>query len=180
VQNVKLKKIALTAMLSAFSLIAFMLEHLLPPLILPGAKIGFANVFVLLALIILGEKSAFSVVIIKSVLGSIFSGNVSAILYSLPSGIIALIFETILLYRAEKFSVISVSVLGAVITSIIQNVIFCLMTNAIEYLTYLPYLALTGVIAGAIVGLTVFAVVKFFPQNLLNGILKEKKVDSKR
>ncbi len=175
-----LKKITITAVLSAFALVSFMLEQLLPPLILPGAKIGVANVFVLLCAILIGPKSAFAVVIVKSVLGSVFSGNVSAIMYSLPSGIIALTVEIALFRYAEKLSIVSISILGAVISSLVQNVVFCLTTNAIEYLIYLPYLALIGVLAGAVVGFAVFVVIKIFPENAVYRISKENEVVNKR
>ena len=63
-------------------------------------------------------------------------------------------------------SIVSISVLGATINIITQNIIFCLYTFTIEYLIYLPYLSLIGVIGGAVVGFTVYLVVKKFPKNL--------------
>ena len=38
------KKLALCGVLTAFALIAFMLENLLPPLFLPGARLGLSDI----------------------------------------------------------------------------------------------------------------------------------------
>ena len=71
------KKIAALALLTALGLIAFMLESLFPPLFFPGAKMGLSNVFSLFALVVFGLPEALLVVTARTVLGSLFAGNVS-------------------------------------------------------------------------------------------------------
>lgn len=154
------KKLSFSALLSALALITFMIESLFPPLIIPGARMGLSNVFILLCIIFLGGKYAFIVLLVKVTLGSLFSGNVSALMYSLPSGVIALVVQVVLLQFNSGLSIIAVSILGSVINSITQNVIFCLVMHSSAYLAYSPYLALSGVISGAIVGVTVFFLTK--------------------
>ena len=73
-------KISLCALLSAFALISFVLEGLFPPLFRPGARMGLSNVFILIAIYFLGAKYALAVLVIKTVLGSLFGGNISAIM----------------------------------------------------------------------------------------------------
>ena len=80
------KKIAGTALLAAFALIAFLIESLLPPLFLPGAKIGLANFFVFLALILYGGGAAAGVAAAKCLLGAVFGGNISSLMYSRDRG----------------------------------------------------------------------------------------------
>lgn len=160
------KKIAILGLMCALSLIAFTLESLFPPLILPGAKLGLSNVFILLTVVMVGKWSAFIVLIIKVVFGSIFTGNISAILYGLPSGAIALLLEVVLLSFPEKFGIVSVSILGATVNMTIQNLTFCLVTSVIHYLAYLPYLTLVGVLSGLIVGLVVYVLQKYLPTKL--------------
>ena len=156
-------KISLCALLSAFALIAFILEGLFPPLFLPGARMGISNIFILLAVYLLGAKSGVIVLIVKIVLGSLFGGNISAVMYSLPSGLIALSVELILIYFTNKISIVAISVFGAVINTTVQNLVFCLVAQSTEYLSYLPYLAVIGVLAGIIVGFTVHLAVKKIP-----------------
>ena len=96
-KKITLRKITLTAILTAISIIAFTIESLLPPLIIPGAKLGLSNIFILLILLIIGEKYAFISLVIKVILGGLFSGNISTIMYSLPSNLIALFVQIILI-----------------------------------------------------------------------------------
>lgn len=155
------KKLVLTAILGALATLTFLIESLFPPLIIPGAKMGLANIFVLLALFILGKSYAFGVLLIKILLGSLFSSNVSAIIYSLPSGIIALLSEILLLFLLKRVSIVCISICGAVLSITLQNVVFCLITNTVEYLFYLPYLAVIGVLSGLIVGFACYLILKF-------------------
>ena len=148
-------KIALTGLLATLATITFLIENLFPPLILPGAKMGLSNIFILLAFITLGKVSAFSVLIVKAVLGSLFSGNISAIMYSLPAGAIALTLEVLILTLVKRISIICTSVFGSVVNITVQNVVFCVITDTLNYLSYLPYFVIIGVVSGIIVGFSI-------------------------
>jgi heptaprenyl diphosphate synthase len=170
-KSIALKKIALAGILSALSLIAHVIESLFPPLLVPGARLGISNVFILLGLILLGKGYSFVILGVKVVLGSLFSGHFDQIIYALPAGIISLSVQITLFVLINKISLVAISVVGGTLHITIQNVIFCILTNTAEYLTYLPYLALTGVIAGLAVGLAVYTIIKFLPQKLFKGII---------
>ena len=157
------KKLILSGLLSAFALIAFMLENLFPPLLIIGGRIGIANFFVLIAGICCGFWYGFAVLILKAVLGSLLSGNASAVLYSLPAGAIAYTVQMLIVLYMPKASVVAASVVGGVINASVQNAAFCLITSTPEYIVYLPYLAFVGLIGGAIVGTAVFITIKFVP-----------------
>lgn len=161
-----LNKLTFTAILAAFALIAFMIENLLPPLVLPGAKLGLSHVFILLAVIILGDVYGYAVFIVKVTLGSVFAGNVSSLIYSLPAGAAALTAEILLLKFYKKFGVISVSIFGGGINLLLQNVIFSLTTGVSEYLAYAPYLTLLGAVSGAVVGTIVYLTNKKLPARI--------------
>jgi heptaprenyl diphosphate synthase len=148
--------------------IAFTLESLFPPLILPGARMGISNVFILLCAIYLGSIYGYATLIVKILLGSIFSGNISSIIYSLPAGLISLTLELALFLWINKASIVASSIAGAVVNVTIQNLVFCLVTDSAEYLSYLPYLSLTGVIGGLAVGFIVLLTVKKLKFNFLN------------
>ncbi len=167
-KNIPLKKITVCAILSALSVITFIIENLFPPIIIPGAKMGLSNVFILISAIILGSGYGFITLFIKVTLGSLFSGNFSAIIYSFPAGALALSIELIILTFIKKTSIIATSVAGAVSNITIQNLIFCFYTNTLGYLIYLPYLTLIGVIGGIITGLTVYFILKRLPNDILH------------
>ncbi len=170
------KKLTITALLSAFALLSFVLEGLFPPLFIPGARLGISNVFILLAVIIVGKPYAYAVLIVKVVLGSLFAGNVSSIMYSLPAGTIALTVEIVLLVFAKRLSVVSISTAGSVISLTVQNTVFCLITGGTEYFIYLPYLALIGTVAGVFVGIVVYFAIKFLPKKIYTPNYTEEKV----
>ncbi|MBO7344786.1 MAG: Gx transporter family protein [Clostridia bacterium] len=165
-KNKRVFKLALAGLFASLATITFTLESLFPPIIIPGARMGLSNVFILLTALTLGYGYGVAVLAVKTLLGSLFSGNISALMYSLPSGLIALTVQILLFYNIKKVSLLAVSVLGAVVNIVLQNIVFCLITKTIEYLAYSPYLALIGVISGVIVGLCVYTVIKKSPQSL--------------
>lgn len=165
--TINTRKICFCAVISALALVAFVLEQLLPPLFLPGAKLGISNVFVLFAIFYLGKEYGFAVFLVKVLLGSVFSGNVSALIYSLPSGLLAVATEMLLSCRDKWFSVTAISVLAGVIHLLSQNVIFCLIYTSYEYLYFLPYFMLIGVLSGAVVGVIVSLALKYIPARII-------------
>ena len=167
-----IKKITACALLSALALVSFVIESLFPPLFIPGARIGVSNIFILFTAILLGAPYAYFALIAKTVLGSLFAGNLSAILYSLPAGAVALTIELLALFITDRVSLPAISIVGAVISNAVQNVVFCLITGVWDYMTYLPYLTLLGVLSGAVVGFAVYLVVKILPQSVHDRINK--------
>lgn len=166
-------KIAACGIYSALALIAFVIEGLFPPLFLPSARIGVSNLFILLAAITLGAKYGAAALIIKCILGSVFSGNLSAIIYSLPAGVIAYVAEISALRFFKGTTVTAISALGAVFNSVCQNAIFCLITGSFGYFVYLPYLAAAGLLGGLTVGLAATLILRILPKNLCYGGLYE-------
>ncbi|MBO5067326.1 MAG: Gx transporter family protein [Clostridia bacterium] len=156
-------RIALCAVLTALSTITFTLESLFPPIILPGARLGLSNIFILLSAILLGGKFGFITLVVKTIIGSLFAGNVSAIMYSLPAGVIALSIQLLILYYVKNTSIVCASVVGAVINTTVQNATFCIVTATFEYLSFLPYLAFIGVFSGIIVGFIVYLILLRMP-----------------
>ena len=161
------KKVAMLALFSALGLIVFIIENQFPPLFVPGAKMGLANIFSLAALILYGPIEALVVVAVRTVLGSLFAGNVSMLLYSLTGGVISLALSAILIYIAyPRVSVLAVSVAAAVLHNIVQNAVFVLVTGTSLMFSYMPYLALIGVLSGAIVGAVVTITFKKVPESV--------------
>ena len=159
----KTYKIVLCAIFSTLATITFTIENLFPPLILPGARLGLSNVFILLSIILLGSLYGFITLTVKILLGSLFGGNVSALMYSLPAAIISFSVQTSLIYFIKKVSIVAVSVVGAVINITVQNCVFCLVTRMSEYLIYLPYLAIISIIGGIAVGFIVYLILRRIP-----------------
>ncbi len=162
-KNNRIYKLTLCALYCAGALITFTIESLFPPIVLPGARLGLSNVFILLCACTLGGSYAFATLVIKTVIGSLFGGNVSMIMYSLPAGAISLTIQLVLLSYTKKTSLVCISVTGAVINTACQNAMFCLVAGLSKYFAFLPYLTLIAVPAGVLVGFTVTLIVKRLP-----------------
>ena len=164
------RRVATLAVLTAMGLIMFMVESLFPPLILPGAKMGLSNIFSLLTVFVLGPTEAIILVVIRTILGSIFTGNVSTLMYSLTAGLVSVVVSVILVeFVYPKVSIIAISVVAAVMHNLTQNIVFCLVSNTPEMFSYMPWLALLGVVAGIIVGFAVWFILRTVPTHVFVG-----------
>ena len=172
------KKIAATALLAALSLVMFIVENQFPPLLnMPGAKMGLANIFSLAALILYGPVEAFAVVAVRTVLGSLFAGNVSMLLYSLTGGIAAMAVSAVLVYIVyPRVSLMAVSIAAAVVHNIVQNLVYVAITATALMLAYMPYLALIGVLSGAVVGAVVLIIFKKVPYSAFARVAEELRI----
>ena len=165
------RRVATLAVLTAMGLIMFMVESLFPPLFLPGAKMGLSNIFSLLTLFVLGPTEAIILVIIRTTLGSIFTGNISTLMYSMTAGLVSVVVSVILVeFVYPRVSIIAISVVAAVMHNLTQNVVFCLVSNTPEMFSYMPWLALLGVVAGIIVGFAVWFILRAVPTRVFVGV----------
>ena len=165
------RRVATLGVLTAMGLIMFMVESLFPPLFLPGAKMGLSNIFSLLTLFVLGPTEAIILVVIRTTLGSIFTGNVSTLMYSLTAGLVSVVVSVILVeFVYPKVSIVAISVVAAVMHNLTQNIVFCLVSNTPEMFSYMPWLALLGVVAGIIVGFAVWFILRAVPMRVFVGV----------
>ncbi len=162
------KKMAILSALTALGLLAFLLENLLPPLFVPGAKTGLSNIFTLLALVWFSPAEAFLVLVVRTVLGSIFAGNVSALLYSLTAGAVSLAAASLLFKLfSGKLTVVSISAFSACVHNAVQLCVYSFLTANAGVFGYLPFLLLAGVLSGVVVGVLTLVSVRVAPLRLL-------------
>jgi len=162
------RRIVVLATLTAVALIMFMVESLFPPLFFPGAKMGISNICTLLCLVMLTPFDAIILIIIRTTLGSLFSSGISTLVYSLPAGMISVVVSSLLMLFHPKISLVAISITSAVIHNITQNLIFVWISGVTLMLNYMPYLSLIGVLAGFIVGIATYFLVKAIPQSTFN------------
>lgn len=170
------KKIAVLAIFITLSLITFIIENQFPPLFVPGARMGLANIFSFTALIMFSPVEAFIVVAVRTGLGAIYAGNVSALLYSFTGGVASMAISSVLMYTVyPRVSVMAVSVLGAVAHNVTQNIVFVLLTDT-STLTLIPYFILAGILSGAIVGAVTLLLFKKIPMSVFEKTIGQKKL----
>jgi heptaprenyl diphosphate synthase len=151
------RKMVLLSLLVSQALVLHVIERMIPvPIPVPGIKLGLANIISLFTIIIFGWKEATLVVFLRTILGSFFAGGVSSFLYSFTGGILSTIVMA-LLYKHFKnvFSLIAISVIGAVCHNIGQILIASLVVSNFNLFIYLPMLLIAAVITGIFIGMTV-------------------------
>ncbi len=147
------KKIAYCGLLTTVALLLSYVERMLAiPMIVPGMKLGLANVAVLIALYILDNKTAFSISILRILISALLFTGFASFLYS-ASG--ALLSFTVMAFckKTNIFSMIAVSILGGISHNIGQIIIACIIVENIGLFYYMPFLIILGIATGFITGI---------------------------
>lgn len=149
----KTKKMVLLSMLVAIALVIYLIEAQIPVLF-PGIKLGLANSISLVALILFGWKEALLIMVLRTVLGSIFGGGVPALMFSFAGGLLSNIVM-ILLYKYFKnsLSLPIISVCGSVFHNIGQLLVAAFEINNLNIFLYLPVLLISAIVTGYFIGI---------------------------
>ena len=148
------------ALTVALAMILSFVESQIPAFVaIPGVKMGLANIAVVFALYKLGWKEAILVSLIRVFLVSLLFGTGASLFYSLAGAVLSLI-GMIGLRATRLFSSVAVSVAGGVLHNVGQIGMACLLleTDVLRY--YLPFLALSGILAGVVIGVVAAIMVK--------------------
>lgn len=166
VQN-KVKNIAFLGMCTAVALGLAYIEALLPPVFaaVPGIKMGLPNIILIFLLYRKGVVPAATVSLLRMVLVTLLFGNWMAFLYSLAGGALSMATMA-LLKRLNFLSVTGVSVAGGVTHNVGQILMAMLLLNTAELGYYLIVLAVTGTIAGILIGLCGSLLIRRIPQQM--------------
>ena len=156
----KTKRLTELSLLTAAALIAFIIEMRLPDIRIPGVKLGLANIFTVYAVYRFSGKEVFLLLVTRIVLGSLFSSNLSAIIYSLAGGMLCLCGILLLRKIISESYLWLCSIFGAILHNTGQIGAAVLMTGTPAVLAYYPYLLVSGCIAGLFTGLCAQFVVK--------------------
>ena len=151
--NTKAKKTAYYALCIALAFVFSYLESLIPLNIgVPGIKLGLANLVVVTALYVMGERDAFIISMIRILLCGLTFGGVFSLVYSFAGGVLS--FAVMLLAkRSKRLSVLGVSVLGAAVHNVGQIAAAAAVMENAGVFYYLPVLLLSGAVTGALIGI---------------------------
>ncbi len=162
------RKIAVTAILVALASVLHVIEAVLPlPYVVPGAKLGLANIVALYAVISMGLGPALGISVLRTLLGGLLSGTFLNIGYYLSTS--GAIVSTLLMYFAWRFSKgklspVGVSVVGSFTHNITQLLVAAVLLKQWGVLAYLPGLMLFAIPTGVFVGLLATRVLKAYPR----------------
>ena len=149
----KTNRIAFLGLLVALAFVLSYVEMLLPiSMGIPGAKIGLANLVVMVAIYTIGPKNAFILSIVRVVLVGLTFGNMAMMIYSLAGAMLSFI-AMIIGRKTKLFSIIGVSVLGGVFHNVGQIIVAIIALDATSLVNYFPFLAVIGTISGIVIGI---------------------------
>lgn len=149
-----LRKLTVLALYTTLALAVYAVESAIPPLIpLPGIKLGLANIVTLILLQHYTSKDAFLVLTVRLLLSALLFGQVLSLLYSLAGGV----FSFAVMYLANRLLQKKLPFLTGALGGLFHNLGQLLAAFAITatagVFVYLPYLAVSGILAGLFTGL---------------------------
>lgn len=155
------RRLARYALLTALAMALSWLESLVPlaGTVPPGVKLGLTNLVVIFALYRMSLRDAAVISLIRVVLVAFTFGNSYSFAYSLAGAALSLAVMA-LLKRSGKFSLLGISVAGAVSHNIAQVLVAMAVMETARLAWYLPVLLVSGIAAGVCVGAAGALIVK--------------------
>lgn len=158
-KNSKAKHVALSGLLFALAMaLSFMEGLLVIPGLLPGMKLGLANIVVMYALFYMGTRQALILDVLKALFVFLVSGFTAGFL-SLCGGLLSLLVMWLLYYvlpvRPTWFIL---SVCGALAHNIGQLLGAGVIISSSLSLYYAPIMLIMGLVMGAFTSITLRAV----------------------
>ena len=153
-------RVAYFGVFTALALMFSYIETMIPIQFgVPGIKLGFANIMIVILLYKSSAKEALLLSIVRIMLSGFLFGNLSSILYSIAGGVLSLEIMT-LLKKQGGFSVIGVSVAGGVSHNVGQLIVAMLVVETYQVGYYFPVLLVAGVLTGLGIGVVSQEVLK--------------------
>ena len=137
----------------ALAMILSYLENLIPiNVVVPGVKLGLANLVTIVSLFKLGLKPTIVISIGRIVLSGVLFGNVTVIIYSLAGAFLSILVMYIV-KKIKIFTVTGVSICGAVAHNLGQIIVAALILENANIMYYMLVLAVIGALAGTAIGI---------------------------
>jgi heptaprenyl diphosphate synthase len=152
-------RLVLLALLTALAIVLHYVEALIPvPYVMPGAKMGLANVVALYVVLEQGAAHALTVSVLRTVIGSLLSGTFLSVTFILSfSGAVlsTAVMGALDVFGHGEFSATGLSIAGAVSHNLGQLLAAAYIVRQAGVFFYLPYLLVFALPTGFFVGLVV-------------------------
>ena len=163
----RIRKLVVSAMLTAAALIIFVVEAQIPPIVpIPGIKLGLSNVVTLAAIYMVGGRWAVAVHLLRIVLGSLFTGQAVSFLYSISGGVVCLVAMLLLTALLDKRWLWLISAIAAVLHAGAQLIMAAIIMWTKSVLVYSPIVLFSAILTGVFTGLCVQVLFKLHPKFL--------------
>ncbi|HHT82078.1 MAG TPA: Gx transporter family protein [Acholeplasmataceae bacterium] len=153
--NVKLRKAITLSMLLAIAIVLNLIEYQITGFIpVPGAKLGLANIVVLIVLFTFGFKEAFVIAVLRVVIASLLSPGrfLGPTFYMALTGGILSVLVMWLFKQVKFFGVPGVSLFGS-LAHVFGQFAMGLIVIGEGLIMWLPLMLVLGIVTGFIIGL---------------------------
>ena len=148
------RRLTRLALLTAIALTIFLVEAQLPPLtVVPGIKLGLANIVTVYAMFTLGPGDALLILCARVFLGAVFSGQMMTLIYSAAGGLLSWCVLLLLRRLLTREQIWLCSPVAGVFHNLGQLLAAAGVMKTWAVLAYLPYLVPAGILAGLFTGL---------------------------
>lgn len=158
----KVQKMCLIAMLMAMAIAISVLESFIPSFSIPGIKLGFANIIILITLYEFGILEALFINLGRVFVTALVRGTIfqMGFFMSLTGAMCSMLVMWLLVLIAKKLTPIAVSVVGAAFHIVGQFIIAVIFLENFNILYYAPILLLISVGTGIVVGIVTILIRK--------------------
>lgn len=158
----KTRDITLIGILTTISVVISIIESYFDFIgnIIPGLKLGLANIVVLFALYKYNFKTAISISMVRVfIVALIRTGFGINFFFSIVGALFSILVMVIV--KKTKLSIVGVSVLGSVCHSIGQVLVGIIVLDNYNVMYYLPYLLLFSIPTGIFIGIITKRLIKY-------------------
>jgi len=158
----KTKDITTIGILTAISVVISIIESYFDFIgnLVPGLKLGLANIVIIFALYKFNFKTAISISLVRVIIVALIrTGFGLNFFFSLAGAIFSII--AMVLVKKTKLSIVGVSLTGSVFHSVGQVLVGILVLDNYNVLYYLPYLLLFSVPTGILIGIITKRLIKY-------------------
>ena len=151
--NDRLKRWVVIAMLSAMAVVISILEGFIP-MAIPDIKLGLANIIILVMLYEFKPYEAFLVDVVRVLIVALINGTIASPIFFLSLfGMLASFSIMLLFSRFNGFSIIIVSILGAVFHMAGQLLSLMMLIDINDVIVAIPVLSLIAIATGLVTGI---------------------------
>ena len=154
IRESELNKIVTLSMLLSLSIVLQIVEGLIPiPFLIPGIKLGLANIIVIIILYKYGYKYAITIGLLRVIVASMLRNGFGINFIFSIAGVLMSITIMNIFIKKSKLSMIGVSMAGSNFHIIAQLIMASLIYKSnIFYITHLPIMLIISLITGFIIG----------------------------
>jgi heptaprenyl diphosphate synthase len=161
-KELNVHKISLLAMLLALAIALGVADYFIPFPFVPGAKLGLANIIILLTLYELGIWEAALIDLGRVFIVSLITGRIFQLGFfmSLGGAVFSLLLMILLKLVAKKMTIIGISACASIGHGFAQVMVYCLVLGNWTAFYYYPLMSLIGIVTGVLIGILADRLIK--------------------